>query len=387
MDLSTQQQIFEQLNKAKKILIALPKDLHADNVGSALALAIFLKKMDKVADVVTAGTLPEAINFLPESGSLKHTIINSKSFIITLNTKEKELDEISYQAETGSFNIFVKSKTGSFSEPDVTFGQDKFSYDVIVLIGCKSLQDLGSLFEDNAEVFYEAPKINIDNNPANEYFGAINLIDINTAAVSEIVFSLFSEFEKGFMDADIATCLLAGIITKTNSFQHVQTTPNAFLRASELVNLGGRQQEVVRYLYKTKSLGLLKLWGRALARLKIEENNSAVYSTLNLSDFEKAGASEADLLLVLKELIENISSYNIVAIITEQSSGGSRLVIAMHALVPWQALLEALNVEGKPTEPFPLAVSVLDITLPNLGLVEAEHAFVRATQSLPVKTV
>jgi nanoRNase/pAp phosphatase (c-di-AMP/oligoRNAs hydrolase) len=46
MELGVQQQIFEQVGQARKILIALPESLNADNLGSALALRKFLSKLE-----------------------------------------------------------------------------------------------------------------------------------------------------------------------------------------------------------------------------------------------------------------------------------------------------------------------------------------------------
>ena len=120
--------------------------------------------------------------------------------------------------------------------------------DLIIALEAHSLEDLGGLYEHNADLFFETPKINIDNNPENEYFGAVNLVDVTATSVAEILTGLLQEYEAQLLDEDIATCLLTGIISKTQSFQDVQTTPRAFLKASELVSLGGRQQDYKKYL-------------------------------------------------------------------------------------------------------------------------------------------
>src|SRR6202042_3084276 len=129
--------------------------------------------------------------------------------------------------------------------------------DLIIVLEAGSLENLGKIYEQHTDVFFETPKINIDNKANNEYFGAINLVDVTATSVAEILAELLQKYEDQLIDEDVATCLLAGIISKTHSFQHVLTTPKAFLKASELVALGGRQQEVVKHIYKTKSLPLL----------------------------------------------------------------------------------------------------------------------------------
>ena len=167
----------------------------------------------------------------------------------------------------------------------MSFSAEKFPVDLIFVLGAKSLEDLGGLYEQNTDLFFETPKINIDNRAENEYFGQINLVDITVTSAAEILAELLQKYEEQLMDQDIATCLLLGIISSTRSFQHVQTTPKAFLKASELVALGARQQEIIKNIYKTKSLPLLKLWGRALARMKILEDEKIVYSILSSDGF------------------------------------------------------------------------------------------------------
>jgi nanoRNase/pAp phosphatase (c-di-AMP/oligoRNAs hydrolase) len=100
--------------------------------------------------------------------------------------------------------------------------------------------------------------------------------------------------------------LLTGIIAETNSFQHVRTTPQTFLKASQLVSLGAKQQEIISNLYKTKSLGLLKLWGRVLARLKQDTNIALVYSVINQNDLEKSESSEEDVDGIIKEMVAQL---------------------------------------------------------------------------------
>ena len=138
---------------------------------------------------------------------------------------------------------------------------------------------------------------------------------------------MLQEYETDLFNEDIATCLLAGIMAKTNSFQHAQVSPKSFIQAGLLVEKGARQQEIVRALFKTRSLPLLKLWGRSLARLK--DFGDWTLSQLNFSDFEKAEADETYLPQVLKDLLENLSGKLAVGIVSQTDpSGGLKLVIA-----------------------------------------------------------
>jgi len=360
MELPIDQQIFEQIRKSNKILIILPQNILADGLSAALGLRLFLNKLQKDVLVVSSGQAPENLKFLPGADALKNQISAGKSLVVTVDTTVKKLEEISYQTTEAKAQIYLKAKGEEFAAQDLSFSTEKFPVDLIFVLGAKSLEDLGKLYEDNTDLFFETPKINIDNHADNEYFGQLNLVDITVSSVAEILAEVLQKYEEQLVDQDIATCLLLGIIFSTRSFQHVQTTPKAFLKASELVALGARQQEIIKNIYKTKSLPLLKLWGRALARMKILEVEKIVYSVLNLADFERAGAGEDELLSVLAEFIDNISGYKIIALLAEPVKNSARLLLLAHEQIPAEKLAASLGQGAK----------ILDLGLGNYKIIE-----------------
>ncbi len=341
MQQNIEQQIFEQVKKAAKILIVLPENLNFDALASALALRLFLLKLQKEVLIACSGSVPNQLRFLPGAETVQDTIAQGKSLVISVSTGQKKLEEISYQKSEDKINIYLKSKDAEFDEKDVAFFKERAPLDLIVALGGKSLDDFGKIFEQAADRFFETPKINIDTQASNEYYAAINLVDITATSVSEILTDLFQKFERQLIDEDIATCLLSGIIEKTGSFQHAQTTPRAFLKASELVAMGGRQQEAIKNIFKTKSLSLLKLWGRALARMKILDNGSLVYAVLSWSDFEKAGADYNDIPLVLREFADNLSGVKIFALAYETQLKQVGILAAAHEQVSWEKISSA----------------------------------------------
>ncbi len=347
MELTQTQQIFEQIKKSQKILVALPEQLSADSLASGIALWLFLNKLKKDVIIASSGQAPENLKFLPDISVVQKQLKSGNSLVVSLDTNEKKLDEVSYQVdeEKNTVRIYLKSKAGEFTPENISFSVEKFPLDLILVLGVKSLEDLGRLYDQSADLFFETPKINIDNKAENEYFGQINMVDITATSVAEILVELLQKYEEQLLDEDIATCLLAGIIEKTGSFQKVHTTPRSFLKASELVALGARQQEVIKHIYKTKSLSLLKLWGRALARMKILESEKVIYSILNQSDFEKAQSSQNDLLPTLAEFIENLSDYKIITLIAESLTGQIKFLAAVHVQVEPEKL--AVKFGGK----------------------------------------
>jgi nanoRNase/pAp phosphatase (c-di-AMP/oligoRNAs hydrolase) len=314
---SHQQQIFESINKASRILIPLAPTPNGDSLAAALALQDFLKKLEKDCQIISYNGLPFKFRFLPKSDQIQSKLEQSRSFVISVRTENTPLEELTYHLDENQnlLHIYLKPLDGNYEPQDVSFKSDKFPYDLIIALGLPSLELLGSLYDDNTDLFFETPIINLDHHVNNEHYGEINYVDITATSSTEVLMELLEAFESGLIDADIATNLLAGILIETNSFQHIKTTPKAFLKASNLISLGARQQEIIKHLYKTKSVNLLKLWGRALARLKEAPELGMIYSLIRQEDLEKSGSN--DLLGVMEELINSLFDAKLVVLLAE----------------------------------------------------------------------
>ncbi len=342
---ATEQQIFDNITKAKSILVALPQNPSGDCIGGGLALHAFLKKLDKQPEIVCAAKDLSQFSFLPASGEIKKGLDISQTFVISVNTQTISLDELSYQQGPGSVDIFLKPKAGRFTEGEVSFRSAKFPYDLIITVGVPSLENIGEIYEKNTDLFFETPVLNIDHHPGNGHYGEINLVDLAATSTSEILANLMENFEASLIDANIATDLLTGIIVETNSFQHVKTTPKAFLKASSLISQGANQPEIIKHLYKTKQVSLLKLWGRALARIKEVPELEMTYSLINHTDLEKSGSGPDDVLGVMKELIANLGGRKIILFLAETKDSDVTGYFYLHPNVKGQIVSGVLGAQ------------------------------------------
>ena len=324
-------------------MIALPQNGGGDGLGAGLALFDFLKKLDKQPEVVCSGNGFAPYRFLPKISEIKKELDSFQSFVISLKTANAQLDELSYEVKPDRVDIFLKPKNGRFAADDLTFRSAKFPYDLIITLDCPSLEHLGNIYEKNTDLFFETPIVNIDHHPANEHYGQINLVDLTATSTSEILAVLIENFEEGLIDEGIATALLTGIIVETNSFQHAKTTPKAFLKASALVSRGARQQDIIKELYKTKNISLLKLWGRALARLREVPELGLTYSLVNHNDFVKSGATEQEVLGVMKELVGSLSGRKIILFLAETAPSQVVGYFHLHPSLKAQVVASALG--------------------------------------------
>ncbi|MBU2235825.1 hypothetical protein KKA01_02060, partial [Patescibacteria group bacterium] len=266
-------------------------------------------------------------------------------------------------------------KNGTFREKDVSFSSSDYEYDLIFVLDAPDLDALGKLYEDNMEFFYHTPIVDIDHNPANENFGQINLVDLTATSSSEIIFEMIKDWKENILDEYIATSLLAGIISKTKSFQTTSVTPRSLAIASHLISSGARREEIIRHLYQTKSVETLKLWGRALARLKQDKQNRIVWSVLNEADFEKSGSSsEEDVLSVIDELIIDAPEAETIIVFFEQAKGNFKAIVSTPPTIDAMKVLKEYNPVG--TKDF------TRITIKTPDLINAEQKVLNTVRTV-----
>jgi nanoRNase/pAp phosphatase (c-di-AMP/oligoRNAs hydrolase) len=315
--ISGEQQIFNQVEKANNILLAFPLDWNGDALGASLAFYLFLKKMGKNVDVVAEKSSNEknrAFSFLPGFLDIKNSLDNLAKFIISVDITSAKVDQIKYVVNEKTLDFIISPKEGWFTKDAVKSATSGFRYDLIFTFNTPDLESLGMIYDRNVDFFYKTTIVNIDNNPGNEAYGQVNFVEVNAVATAEILFELLKNYKPEMIDEDIATCLLAGIISKTKSFKTPNLTPHALAMTSELIRLGARREEIVNKLYRSRDISSLKLWGKVLSNLKSEASNRLIWSKVFKNDIGDAESANNNLLEVIDELIINIPSAEIITI-------------------------------------------------------------------------
>ena len=322
---STQKQVIDLIKRSKKILILPSAPPDGDSLGSAIALYMALRKLGKEVTVICSDPIPEVLQFLPNIKAIGNTVVSSTDFIITIDLKNAKVDKINSVIENNKVNIVITPKEGRFSESDVTFNRGEIEYDLVITVDCAELKQLRGFYEQNVELFHQVPVVNIDHHISNVHFGRVNNVDIMASSTTELLVPLLEVIAKEenieLIDEDTATLLLTGIITDTGSFQNANTTPKAFDVAAQLVSYGARQQEIIQHIYKTKQLSQLKLWGRVLSKIQIDETYRTVWSVVSQQDFKDTGSSEEETGDIIDELMTNAPGAEVIILMKEKKDG------------------------------------------------------------------
>ncbi len=310
MSLSPHQQFEKLLETSQHILILLPSDPQGDTLAAAWALALHLEGHQHSVTVAADGlfSAEKRYEFLAEPKQLKETLTGARDFVLSFNTKYNKIITTRTEEEGDEYRIYITPEHGSIDPRDFSFIPAKFKFDLVIVIGAPDKESLGKLYEDNADLFYEMPVVNIDNHPHNENFGQINFVDMTASSCSEITTGILEKLSQSSISEASAESLLAGIIIATDSFQKRNTTPRALQAASHLMDQGADQQKIVRCLYKTQPLHILKLWGRIMSQLHWHENVRLLSAPVTALDLSQAQAQEHDLPLILEKIRAHYSA-------------------------------------------------------------------------------
>ena len=158
MELSPKQQGFELIQKSKKILLVTKENPEIDSIGSLLAIGIALERLDKEVDMVANGKLNPAFSFLPSFDKVKESLKNNKNFVITLDTSETKIGQFSYDFDNdgNKLNIYITPKDGDYDSKNITTKKVGSQYDSIICLGSLDLESIGTVYDQNTELFYES---------------------------------------------------------------------------------------------------------------------------------------------------------------------------------------------------------------------------------------
>lgn len=236
--------IHKHIQKAKKILIIPHQNPDDDAIGAATAMHEYITELGKPAIIFCVTPLKPRLKFIPR--------------------------------ETP-----IYSDPKHFKDPEI---------DTIITVDGGDLRYLG--IEEHVKG-HPATIINIDHHSKNEYFGHINLVNPKAASTTEILFEYFRH--NGIrITQKMATCLLSGLTYDTGYFTNGATTASAMKVSGELIMSGGNFNLIATNTLKNKSMGSLRLWGRAFSRLRKDEHLNLTYTYLTLEDIKEFEVSESE---------------------------------------------------------------------------------------------
>ena len=246
---------FQQLiNTPKHIAIVMHHRPDADALGASLGLAAFLKKHHHHVSVIAPTPYPAFLDWMPGSN---------------------EVVVASQGQQTQATALLQKA-------------------DVICCTDFSALHRIHTLGDSVRDA--TATKVVIDHHQDPEHFADLYLWDTKAAATAEVIYRIIESLgQETLIDAALAECLYAGIMTDTGCFRHSNTTATSHLITAKLIQRGADVVKVGRLIYDNNSLSRLKFLGFAISqRLTVLEKYNTAYFALPKEDFKQFDLKTGD---------------------------------------------------------------------------------------------
>ena len=236
------------LKTAKTALILLPANPSFDAVAAGLALYLSLTKKQLSASIGCSSEMTVNFNRLFGIQKIKSRIGN-QNLVISFDYPEDSLEKVSYDKDPASqklhFTIEPKAGKAPLNPDKVEFSYTGSSADLIFVIGARTLEDLGELYNQEKALLDNQQKtlVNLSNLDKNSQFGTVNLYDPTATGVSEIMLVVLTSLGLP-IEPDMATNLLVGIEQSTNNFSSPKVTADTFEAVSNLMRQGAKKGHI-----------------------------------------------------------------------------------------------------------------------------------------------
>lgn len=252
-----------EIERASSVLIGTHLNPDGDALGSAVAMSMYLDSLDVQNEVVCHHPPPDNLQFLP-----------------------------------GVRRVRQEPK-----EP---------KHDLGIILDLDSTERLG-----NTVGFFEACNriVVIDHHIPHEAPGDLRIVETDAAATALILARLLMELEAE-ITADMATCLLTGIVTDTGSFRFRNTSPESLNVSAQLIERGGDINRISEEVFQRKPLSSARLLGHLLEEMILECDGRLCWGALRLQDFEASHAQDEDTEGFVNELL-SIDTVQIAALFRE----------------------------------------------------------------------
>lgn len=245
--------LIEALKNSKKVAIFIHVNPDCDAVSSALAIALFLRKDGKTADVFSQDDVNDRLTYLPRFKE----IFNVRNSDIYDTAIAVDLNEINRMGTMQS--LYNKCKT--------------------------------QLIIDHHQQY------DVEKSP-------LKLIDSTACAAAEIVYRVLKHYDSKLIDSEIASLLFAGILTDSGGFIYENVSKETFYSAGELFSYGFDAPKISRVQLKQRTLEEFALTNRVVPRTVFYHNNQIAVISIFNEDFIKTNTTSLNTEGIINRIID-----------------------------------------------------------------------------------
>jgi nanoRNase/pAp phosphatase (c-di-AMP/oligoRNAs hydrolase) len=297
--------IHNTLKDSNSILIPIPEIHGAEILGSALAIAAFLKAEGKNVTILSSYIhLQNSLPFLDLS-SISSVIQSTVESVISIDISQYPVESIKYDTTDSQLRIYLHSPSDKFKADLVSIQPGQYPYDLILTLDTKNWTQLGNAFLQYPHIFLETPSIAISAADIPHPYSERTIIENKYLSSAEIVFEYLKAYSRhSLTDKNIINGLLLSLILSNTKNLSLEKT---IIKLRELPN---DYEVIIQSLESIITDNHRLLIGRILAHLEFinfersGQNARYAYSKLFTHDFSKTNTTEQDIIIIYRELFK-----------------------------------------------------------------------------------
>ena len=268
-------QIWQEIQKAKNILLHCHPSPDPDSYGSALAMLHFLEGQEKTATLIKGDSpIPDFAQFLPG-----HEKVVAKSYA---------------EIDASAFDLFIILDSGGPTRVAMN-GELKFPETMRTVL--------------------------IDHHASTEPFADINFIDSSYASTTEMLGELFRAW-KITVTKEMAGCLLVGMYTDSGGFKFANTTTRTFASAAYLAKIAPDYHRIIFNLENNNQPGAIRFQGLVFSSVKTFYHDRAALAAVSFAELQKSGLDENDTKSIsVANILKSVTGWEIGLSLVEIKSG------------------------------------------------------------------
>ena len=264
----TLDEILKTMKESNSFIILAHDNPDGDAIGSALAVATVLKELGKSNIDVVTKEYPANFKGLPNSNMIK-------------------------------------------SE-----GQD-INYDMAIVVDCPNInrvhEDYIHYIEDSVTV------AQFDHHLNNAMFGDYNVVNSAAPACAQILVSSL-QYLNIEISKDVATCLIAGIITDTGGFRFNSVTAETFEFAAWALTRGINISKIYKDVMMTKTKAQFEAEKLAVDRIEFFHDGKITFTYFTKADEEKLNIQSGELDGIV-DIGRNVEGVEVAIFVREKNNG------------------------------------------------------------------
>lgn len=200
-------------------------------------------------------------------------------------------------------------------------------FDLLIVADCGSLARTALSEEIMAFKNSGGRIIEFDHHPRMDDYADLEIRFPELSSTAELVYKLITVNRLDFTQ-ELADCILTGILTDTGNFLYPSASDSTMQAASAALAAGARYNKIVNYTLRNKDMGMIKMWGLALERLKLNSAYQIAVSVITRKDIADIfgqdnldSAAESDFFSGLAGFLSNLSGAKAIMLLYEDGRG------------------------------------------------------------------